>query len=93
MNRFVTRFAVAAGLALMTSTAWAQSATPYPDVAEGKVRWVDTVQQTLTMEDGTLLTATSPQQLVNLQPGSSVSVLYVNDGDRNEIQSVQPIAQ
>jgi hypothetical protein len=93
MNRFVARLAVVAGLALMTSTAWAQSATPYPDVAEGKVRWVDTLQQTVTMEDGTFLTATSPQQLANLKPGSSVSVLYVNNGDRNEIQTIEPLAQ
>lgn len=90
MTRFVTRFAVAAGLALMASTAWAQSpSTPVPGTAEGTVRYVFKQQQEIEMSDGTMLSATSPQQLELLKPGTSVRILYVDDGDRKEIENVE----
>lgn len=94
MTRFVTRFAAAAGLALMASTAWAQApSAPFPAVVEGTVRYVFEQQQEVQMDDGTMLSATSPQQLEQLQAGTSVKVLYVDDGDRKEIQSVELVAQ
>jgi hypothetical protein len=44
------------------------------------------------MDDGTVLTATSSDQIANLKPGTSVSVNYVADGDRNEITDISPLA-
>ena len=94
MTRFVTRFAAAAGLALMASTAWAQTpAIPVPGEVEGKVRYVFKQQQEIEMADGTMLSATSPQQLEQLQPGASVKVQFVDDGRRKEIESVELVAQ
>jgi hypothetical protein len=94
MTGFVTRFAAAAGLALMASTAWAQAPSgPFPVEVEGKVRYVFTQQQEIEMDDGTMLTATSPQQLAQLQPGTSVKILFVDDGRRKEIESIEVVAQ
>ena len=93
MTRFVTQLAAAAGLALMASTAWAQASLPVPGEVEGKVRYVFKQQQEVEMADGTMLSATSPKQLEQLQPGTSVKVLFVDDGRRKEIQSVEPLAQ
>ena len=94
MIRLMTRFAATAGLALMVSTAWAQApSAPVPGVAEGKVRYIFKQQQEVQMADGTVLSATSPQQLEQLQPGASVKILFVDDGDRKEIQSVERAAQ
>ena len=94
MNRFVTQFAAAAGLALMASTAWAQgSATPYPGEIEGKVHYIFKQQQEIEMADGTMLSATSPQQLEGLNPGTSVRVLFVDNGDAKQIQSIEVIAK
>jgi len=93
MTRLITRFAAAAGLALMVSAAWAQApSAPVPGVAEGKVRYVFKQQQEVQMADGTMLSATSPQQLEQLRPGASVNILFVDDGDRKEIQSVELVA-
>jgi len=44
------------------------------------------------MDDGTMLSATSPQQLEQLRPGASVKILFVDDGDRKEVQSVELVA-
>ncbi len=93
MTRLVTRFAAAAGLALMASTAWAQApSAPSPGEVKGTVRYVFKQQQEIQMSDGTMLSATSPQQLEQLQPGASVKILFVDDGDRKEIQSIEPVA-
>jgi len=94
MTRFVTRFAAAAGLALMASTAWAQApSAPAPIEVEGKVRYIFKQQQEIQMDDGTMLSTTSPQQLEQLQPGASVRILAVDDGDRKEIQSIEPVTK
>lgn len=94
MTRFVIRFAAAAGLALMASTAWGQTpSTPVPGEVEGKVRYVFKQQQEIEMADGTMLSATSPQQLEQLQPGTLVKVLFVDDGRHKEIESVELVAQ
>jgi hypothetical protein len=94
MNRCVTRFAAIAGLVLMTGTAWAQTSSyPAPGEIAGKVRDVFPAQQAILLEDGTLLQATSAAQLDGVEPGSAVKVLYVDNGDKKEIQGIEPIAQ
>ncbi len=45
------------------------------------------------MDDGTMLPATSPPQLEQRQPGASVRILAVDDGDRKAIQSIERVAQ
>jgi hypothetical protein len=94
MTRFVTRFAAAAGLALMASTVWAQSPSlSIPTEVEGKVRYVFEQQQEIEMADGTILSATSPQQLAQVRPGTLVKIVFVDDGRRKEIESVEIVAQ
>ena len=46
----------------------------------------------MELEDGTWLTATSDRQIAEIQPGATVKVLYVEDGDRKQIQSIEPVA-
>lgn len=95
MNRFVKGFAVVASLALMTGTACAQGYSSYPALGEvaGTVRYIFKAQQEIEMEDGTLLQATSPAQLTGVQEGSAVKVQYVDNGDKKEIQRIEPIAR
>ena len=94
MNRLVSRFAQIAGLVLMAGTASAQT-SPYAVPAElaGTVRQVFPAQRAILMENGTVLLATSPAQLVGVAAGSVVRITYVDKGDRKEIENIQPIAQ
>jgi len=93
MKGYLVRSAVAAALVLMAGTASAQApSAPYPGRVEGKVTDVNRTWQTVTMDDRTGLTATSPAQIANLRPGASISVNYIADGDRNEITDISLLA-
>ena len=46
---------------------------------QGQVRLVNKQRQVIILEDGTVLTATSPQQL-EVQSGNAVKVLFVEEG-------------
>ena len=89
MNRYVMGLAVAASLVLTTGSAWARGpSTPYPVEQYGHVRWIDKQQQVIQLEDGTLLTATSPQQIDTIQPGNAVKVLFVEEGGTKRLQRI-----
>ncbi len=44
-------------------------------------------QQMIVLEDGTVLTATSPQQL-EVQSGNAVKVLFVEEGGTKRLQRI-----
>jgi hypothetical protein len=88
MNRHVTSLAVAFCLSLTTGAVWARGpSTPYPVEQHGQVRLVNKQQQVIILEDGTVLTATSPQQL-EVQSGNAVKVLFVEEGGTKRLQRI-----
>ena len=89
MNRYVTGLAVAACLSLTAGVAGARGpSTPYTVEQYGQIRWIDKQQQVIQLEDGTLLTATSPQQLDTIQAGNAVKVLFVEEGGTKRLQRI-----
>ncbi len=89
MNRHVTGIAAAIGLVLTAGAAGARGpSAPYPVELKGQVRSVNRQQQIIVLEDGTNLTATSPQQVDMVQPGNAVKVLFVEDGGIKRVQRI-----
>ena len=92
MSRYLRSVAVAIGLVLATSTAWAQTPKPNdPKEVVARVVTIDRQQLTVELEDGTLLSATSQQQIEKIWPQGRVKALYVEDGSRKRIQSIKPV--
>jgi membrane fusion protein, multidrug efflux system len=56
------------------------------------VRFVDPAADTVILGDGTLLTATTPQQLNGVRTGSTVRVLFVEDQGKKEIERIEVLA-
>jgi hypothetical protein len=85
---------MAAGLVVLVAGAtWADGpATPYAARIEGKVSFVDPAADTVILNDGTQLTATTRQQLDGIRAGSTVRVLFVDDQGKKEIERIEVLA-
>jgi hypothetical protein len=93
MKRLVTGVAMAASLVMVAGTTWADGpAAPYAARIEGKVSFVDPAAATMILGDGTQLTATTPRQLDGIRTGSTVSVLFVEDQGKKEIERIDLLA-
>ncbi len=94
MNRHLKlkQVAVATTLALMTGTAWAASPSALsPAEVQAKVRDIDWQQQLIVLEDGTELSVITPEQLDQIQRGTAVKVLFMENGKKKEIQRIERI--
>ena len=58
----------------------------------GTVRFIDRALNLIQLEDGTELRTTDARMLRNIKEGMRVTVDFTNDGDRNEINSIAPVA-
>ena len=58
----------------------------------GTVRFIDRALNLIQLEDGTELRTTDARMLRDIKEGMRVTVDFTNDGDRNEINSIAPVA-
>jgi len=57
----------------------------------GTVRFVDRALNLFQLEDGTELHTTDSRILQNIREGMQVRVDFTHSGDRNELNSVEPV--
>jgi hypothetical protein len=57
----------------------------------GTVRFIDRALNLFQLEDGTELHTTDPRIFQNIREGMQVRVDYTHSGDRNELNSVEPV--
>ena len=84
---------MAAGLALSFGTAMAGGPDSGSAVREvGTIRFIDRAANIVQLDNGTELYTTDPRMLANLKEGSLVLVDFVHEYDRNELNSIVPVA-
>ena len=57
----------------------------------GTVRFIDRALNLFQLEDGTELHTTDPRIFQNIREGMQVRVDFTHSGDRNELNSVEPV--
>ena len=81
------------GLAVSSGSAMADG----PDGASagrqvGTIGFIDRAANIVQLSNGTELHTTDPRMLANLKEGMQVLVDFVHDGERNELNSISPVA-
>jgi hypothetical protein len=63
----------------------------YSGVKEGTVSFIDRAMNLLQLNDGTELRTTDARLLHDIREGEEVKVDFTHDGDRNLINSIEPV--
>ena len=88
---------VLATMALGVATSFGHAAADGPSDAwgvreVGTVRFIDRALNLVQLEDGTELHTTDARMLKNIREGMRVRVDFVHGGDKNELNSITPVA-
>ena len=83
---------MAAGLALSFGAAMAGGPDSWAVREVGTILFIDRAANIVQLDNGTELHTTDPRMLANLKEGSRVLVDFVHDDDRNELNSIAPVA-
>jgi len=83
----VAMFVLASALSVPPASASGANGV-FPGMAEGKVQYLNKPQLIVVLNDGTLLTATSPQQIDQLAEGAAVRIQFVSGGRWKVIERI-----